>query len=58
MDREPDIFDEVDNEAEDAADEQAERAIDEGRWVSHEAMTTWLRSWGTEHELPPPECGA
>ena len=23
-------------------------------WVTHEDMAAWLRSWGTEHELPPP----
>lgn len=28
----------------------------EGRFVSHEEMTRWLESWGTDHELPPPSC--
>jgi predicted transcriptional regulator len=23
-------------------------------WVAHEDIAAWLRSWGTEHELPPP----
>lgn len=27
-----------------------------GRTVSGEKVTEWLRSWGTDHELPPPEC--
>ncbi len=26
-----------------------------GRSVSHEKVTAWLDSWGTEHELPVPE---
>jgi predicted transcriptional regulator len=25
-----------------------------GETVSHEKVTAWLRSWDTEHELPPP----
>jgi predicted transcriptional regulator len=29
---------------------------DQGRTVSHEDVRRWLLSWGTEHELPPPEC--
>jgi predicted transcriptional regulator len=24
------------------------------KWVAHEDMAAWLRSWGTEHQLPPP----
>jgi antitoxin component of MazEF toxin-antitoxin module len=28
--------------------------IEAGRTVSGEAVANWLRSWGTEHELPPP----
>jgi cell division protein FtsX len=31
--------------------------IEAGRFISHEAMVRWLESWGTENELPPPECG-
>ncbi len=27
-----------------------------GLHVTHEEMITWLESWGTENELPPPEC--
>jgi predicted transcriptional regulator len=29
-------------------------ARDDAEWVAHEDMTAWLRSWGTDHELPPP----
>lgn len=25
-----------------------------GETVPHEQVVDWLRSWGTEHELPPP----
>ncbi len=28
-----------------------------GRVISGEAILAWLRSWGTENELPRPECG-
>ena len=30
--------------------------FDAGRSVSHEKVVGWLDSWGTEHELPTPEC--
>jgi len=26
-----------------------------GPWVSDESFKRWLRSWGKENELPPPE---
>ena len=26
-------------------------------WISNEAVMAWLKSWGTDHELPPPEPG-
>lgn len=28
---------------------------DKGVFISEEAMTRWVESWGTENELPPPE---
>jgi len=28
---------------------------DEGIFISEEAMTRWVDSWGTDEELPPPE---
>lgn len=31
-------------------------AADAGRLVPHEEMRRWLLSWGTEDELPPPQC--
>lgn len=30
--------------------------FDAGRSVSHEKVVAWLESWGTENELPTPEC--
>ena len=31
-------------------------AADAGKTISHEKVVEWLRSWGTENELPPPSC--
>ncbi len=28
-----------------------------GRVISGEAVLAWMKSWFTENELPPPECG-
>jgi predicted transcriptional regulator len=52
MDAVPSIFDEADAEAKAWA--EGVRAADEGRVVSHEAVTRWLLSWGTDRELPRP----
>jgi len=30
--------------------------FDAGRFVSHDRVVAWLESWGTEDELPVPEC--
>jgi predicted transcriptional regulator len=54
---EPLLFDEIDDAAEQRALEEAERAITEGRTISHAAVRRWLLSWGTAKELPPPKCG-
>jgi hypothetical protein len=35
----------------------AEAEADPRASVSHEAVAQWLRSWGTEDELPPPSRG-
>ena len=60
------MSDRADNpEADDVyADKQAfVRAVEEGiadaeagRTVPWEEVRRWLLSWGTENELPPPEC--
>jgi predicted transcriptional regulator len=54
---EPSLFDEIDDDAEAAADARAEADIAAGRVISHDAMKRWLLSWGTPNELPPPKCG-
>lgn len=41
----------------DAREQKAMADIDAGRFVTHEAVVRWLKSWGTEDELPPPKCG-
>jgi predicted transcriptional regulator len=51
---EPSVFDEVDEEAEAAADARADADVAAGCVVNHEAMKSWLQSWGTPDELPPP----
>ena len=30
--------------------------LDAGRSIPYEKIRRWLLSWGTENELPPPEC--
>jgi antitoxin component of MazEF toxin-antitoxin module len=30
--------------------------MDAGEDVPNKKVIEWLRSWGTEHELPPPQC--
>ena len=31
-------------------------AADAGQLIPHEDVKAWLNSWGTENELPPPQC--
>jgi predicted transcriptional regulator len=54
----PAIFDEIDEASEAEADARAEADVRAGRVISHEAMKTWLLSWGRVDELPPPEVGS
>ena len=35
---------------------QAERQMKFGHYVKHEDMKAWLLSWGTDRELPLPNC--
>ena len=57
FDEEPGVF--VFEEAVelDAREQKAMADIDAGRFVTHEAVVRWLKSWGTDNELPPPKCG-
>lgn len=54
---EPSIFDEPDDEADEASMQRGEADADAGRVVSHEAVSRWLASWGTSNPLPRPKCG-
>jgi predicted transcriptional regulator len=35
--------------------DDAFKEADKGVFISEEAMDAWIASWGTDHELPPPE---
>lgn len=39
-----------------AAVQEGRDDIEAGRFVPYEKVRRWLLSWGTDHELPPPEC--
>ena len=54
---EPGIFDIADDAADEAATLRGEADIAAGRFVSHEAVVKWLKSWGTDNPLPRPKCG-
>ena len=36
---------------------QAMESVAQGKVVSGEAVSTWLQSWGSSNELPPPKAG-
>lgn len=57
MKLEPQIFDQVDENAEAAADARAEADVAARRVISHEAVSRWLKSWGGSKPLPRPKCG-
>ena len=54
---EPTFFDDLDLEAEAAADAEGLADIEAGRFVSWEAVKRWLLSWGTSEVLPTPRIG-
>ena len=54
MKPEPSIFDEIDDEAEAAADAEGLADIEAGRVVPHEEVAEWLKTWGTPDETPAP----
>jgi predicted transcriptional regulator len=47
------IFDDIDIDADMAADAEGLADLDAGRVIHHDAMKAWLRSLGTADELPP-----
>lgn len=54
MDDPKTLFDEIDDEAEERALDEAEADVATGRLVPHEDVVEWLRSWGTTQEIPCP----
>ncbi len=57
MKPEPSLFDDVSEDADEAAAREGEADLAEGRVISHDAVKAWLLSWGTSDELPPPAVG-
>ena len=53
------IFEELgdDPAVEAAADARADDEARHGRLISHDAMTRWLKSWGTARRAPKPAPG-
>jgi predicted transcriptional regulator len=50
------IFEIEPDEAEEARlDAEADAAIEAGRFVTHDKVLEWLKSWGTQDELPCPK---
>jgi predicted transcriptional regulator len=56
MDTLPSIFDEADTEAEERAWAEGEAEATAGQLIPHEEVVRWVKSWGTENELPMPKC--
>jgi len=48
---------EIEAAADEAADDEAMAEYDATGGISHEAVMAWIRSWGTEAELPRPKIG-
>jgi predicted transcriptional regulator len=56
MEHERRLFEETDSVAEEKALQRAREDIAAGRFVSHEEVAKWLRTWGKPDEKPmPPE---
>ena len=54
MDDTKSLFEEIGDEAEERAVEEAEADIAAGRVVPQDEVIEWLKSWGTDNELPCP----
>jgi predicted transcriptional regulator len=53
---EADLFDTIDEAAEEAGDLEAEADFAAGRFVAHDRVMAWVRGWGTPDDRPmPPE---
>ncbi len=55
MKSEPSLLDDIDDEAEAAADAEGLADIAAGRVVPHDEVARWLDTWGTPDETPPPK---
>lgn len=47
------VFDPIDDEDE-LAMQEGEADIAAGRWIPHEEVAEWLKTWGTPDEKPAP----
>jgi hypothetical protein len=54
MSKPANLFDDIDEDAEERADLEAEADVAAGRVVPHDEVVTWLESWGKLGELRPP----
>lgn len=54
---EPLSVDEPHDAEEEEADAEGWADHEAGRVISNEAVMRWVRSWGTDNPLPPPEVG-
>ena len=57
MELQPDLSEDIDEDAEAALDAEGIADIEAGRTVSGEAVKRWLRSWGSANPLPTPSIG-
>ena len=48
------FFDEIDEDAEAAADAEGLAQLDAGKGVDHAEVVAWLDTWGTPDEKPAP----
>jgi len=56
-DDEPGIFDIPDEAADEASTLRGLADFEAGRVISHEAVSRWLLSLGSDNPLPRPKCG-
>ncbi len=57
MQPQPDLPEDIDEDAEAALDAEGLADLEAGRTVSGEAVVRWIRSWFTDDELPTPRIG-
>ncbi|MDG2529421.1 CopG family transcriptional regulator [Caulobacter endophyticus] len=43
------------SDSDNAADQEGIADLEAGHIIPHDRMKTWLLSWGTSEETPPPE---